>query len=86
MAVNTKKKRQLYEVQAILQSAERFLGNVTIPLLKEILFTDLGFDEQFVIYEVGDRRKLTEWYNATVKAYCIRQEEQKNTSILIEVN
>lgn len=80
-------KRQLYEVQEILQSAERFLGNVTIPVLKQILFEDLGFDEDFAYYEVGDRRKLKDWYDATVKAYCIRQEEQrtKSVSILIEV-
>jgi hypothetical protein len=79
------KKRTLSEIQEILATADDFLGAVTIPILKEILFVDLGMNATFINRNVGDQRKLLDWFNATKKAYQmitnINETEENNANI-----
>lgn len=74
------KKRTLAEIKEILEAGDDFLGSVTIPILKEIIFVDLGMNASFVNHNVGDQRKLLDWFNATKKAFKICQDltEMKN--------
>lgn len=63
------KKRTLTEVQAILEQGDIYLSSVTIPILKEIIFVDLGMNTSFVNNQVPDQRKLLDWFKAAKKAY-----------------
>lgn len=65
------KKRTLTEVQAILEQGDIYLSSVTIPVLKQIIFVDLGMNTSFVNRNVGDQRKLLDWFNAAKLAFKI---------------
>ena len=63
------KKQTLAEIKEILEAGDDFLGSVTIPILKEIIFVDLGMNTTFINHNVPDQRKLLDWFTATKKAY-----------------
>lgn len=63
------KKRTLAEVKEILEQGDIYLSSVTIPILKEIIFVDLGMNTTFINHNVPDQRKLLDWFTATKKAY-----------------
>lgn len=65
------RKRTLAEVRAILEQGDIYLSSVTIPILKEIIFVDLGMNASFVNRHVGDQRKLLDWFNAAKLAFKI---------------
>lgn len=64
-------KRTLAEIKEILEQGDIYLSSVTIPILKEIIFVDLGRDRNFVNNQVPDQRKLLDWFKAAKKAYWI---------------
>ena len=64
-------KRTLAEVKEILDQGDLFLGSVTIPILKQILFIDLGMNATFIIRNVADQRKLLDWFKAAKQAFKI---------------
>lgn len=64
-------KRTLAEIKEILAAGDEYLSAVTIPILKEIIFVDLGMNASFVNRNVGDQRKLLDWFNAAKLAFKI---------------
>ena len=64
-----KQKRTLAEVKEILEASDEYLSAVTIPILKEIIFVDLGMNTSFVNRNVADQRKLLDWFNAAKLAF-----------------
>lgn len=77
------KKRTLTEIENILVPGNEYLSAVTIPILKNIIFQDLGMNEQFIIMNVADRRKLLDWFLAAKKALNqAKLIEEKNDNII----
>jgi len=84
--MSMKQKRTLAEIQNILSPGDEYLSAVTIPVCKSIILDDLGMNEQFLLMNISDRRKLIDWFTAAKKALQIVSNINEQTEVKNNAN